>query len=381
VASESKLKLGISCLPIIGGSGAVATELGKKLAELGHEVHFITRALPFRLLGGTHENISFHEVETFAYPTFQNPPYVMALASKMQEICSLKKLDFLHVHYALPHAVSAYLAKQMSEPDHVCVMTTLHGTDVTLVGMAPSLFTITKFSIESSDVVTTVSKFLRKQTQDIFSTEKRIHVVPNFVDPERFKPMRDRRRTGLLKGIDKHIIMHVSNFRPVKNIETVVKVFEEVRKRMPAHLVFVGDGPEQTRIEQMANEQGLETETTFLGNQERIEDLLPLADVFLLPSLDEGFGLAALEAMSCGVPVIATNNGGITEVIEDGKTGYLRDPLDVDGMADIAVKLLGDEELKRHIGASARERAANDYHVDDIVKYYILLYENWKCGT
>jgi len=376
---ESKLRIGISCLPTYGGSGAIATELGRKLATLGHEIHFINRAIPFRLQG-THRNISFHEVGMFTYPTFQNPPYVMSLASKMQEIAELRNLDFLHVHYALPHAVAAYLAKQMVSPKKLCVMTTLHGTDVTLIGVAPSLYAITKFSIEQSDVVTTVSEFLRERTEQEFSTRKSIHVVPNFIDPEKFKPLPGKARRGLLEGIDQKIVMHVSNFRPVKNVEAVVEVFARVRARVPAHLVFIGDGPEMSRIEQSCKELSLLDHVSFLGNQDDVQEMVAAADVFLLPSLEEGFGLAALEAMSCAVPVIATDVGGMTEVIEDGRTGFLRNPHDVEGMAELAVELLTNEDRKLEIGRAAREHVASKYHIDDVVHQYVGLYEEWACG-
>jgi N-acetyl-alpha-D-glucosaminyl L-malate synthase BshA len=367
------MAIGITCYPTTGGSGIVATELGKRLARRGHHVHFITHAVPVRLRE-FEERISFHPVETESYPLFNHQPYALNLAAKMSEVIERAELDILHVHYALPHAVSAYLAKQIVRPRPVQVITTLHGTDITLVGLQPSFFSVTKFSIEQSDAVTAVSGWLRDQTVSIFDVKTPIHVIRNFVDPGKFRPLAasDRRHAFARPG--EVLLMHASNFRPVKNAPRVVEVFRAVAAQVPARLLLVGEGPELPACRALAEELGVVDRVTFLGDQEYIEALLPYADIFLLPSDHESFGLVALEAMSCGVPVVATRVGGMPEVIADGVNGYLCDPGDVEGMSALAVALARDPARRTAIAGAARAAASEQFDIDRAVDRYLDLY-------
>lgn len=369
------MRIGITCYPSEGGSGVVATELGKELARRGHEIHFITSSLPIRLRR-FESNICFHEVRPENYPVFLYPPYSLSLAAKMAEVTQAYNLDILHAHYAMPHAASAYLAKQMLGDTKVRTVTTLHGTDITLVGQAPSFHMVTRFSIQQSDCVTSVSEWLKQETNRIFDPKRSIRVIPNFVDTETFSP-RDRStvRDQFARPGEK-LLMHISNFRPVKNISAVVETFAEVRKRIPARLLLVGDGPERVPVEKQVHTLGLADQVTFLGNQEYIEDLLPLADVFLLPSLHESFGLVVLEAMAAGVPVVATNVGGPPEVVTDGESGFLRAPDDVPGMVEAAMGVLTDSELAASVSAAGLERARTRFTVEQVIPQYEAAYES-----
>jgi len=368
-------RIGITCYSHFGGSGVVATELGLALAKRGFEIHFIAHRLPFRLR--TFEsNVYFHEVSAASYPVFEQAPTNLALATKMVEVVENYDLDVLHVHYAMPFAASAYLARQLLLPRQLGVVTTLHGTDVTVVGVEPAFFRITQFSIQSSDRVTAVSHFLKQRAEAAFGITRPIEVVYNFVDPQVFAP---RRRSGVrLAPPQSRIVMHASNFRKVKNIPTVIEVFSEVRKRVPSKLVMVGDGPEKASAEHQARELGLQRDVLFLGNQDMMEELLPLADVFLLPSSSESFGLVALEAMSAEVPVVASNVGGLPEVVKHGVTGYLHDPANHSGMVESVLRLLTDEPRRRAMGRRGRKVASERFSVDEMVDRYIRVYESLR---
>jgi N-acetyl-alpha-D-glucosaminyl L-malate synthase BshA len=369
------LRIGIVCYPTLGGSGVVATELGKSLAALGNEVHFITSGHPTRL-SGYDERVYLHKVVTADYPLFQGySPYSLSLSVKIREVADQYRLDLVHVHYAIPHATSAFLAREMLKPRRLPTMTTLHGTDITLVGMMPSYYEITRFSIEQSDAVTAVSEFLRAETIREFKIERPIEVIHNFVDTELFRPQDDPCTRKRLAPSGERVLMHVSNFRKVKNLPVILRVFAEVRRHVPCRLVLVGDGPERESTERLAVELGVANAVMFLGDQEYIADVLPAADVFLLPSQHESFGLSALEAMSCGVPVVGSRIGGLPEVIVHEETGYLCDPTDVPCMAAIVLGLLGNEELRRTIGRAARERAAQHFNREKIVARYIASYD------
>jgi N-acetyl-alpha-D-glucosaminyl L-malate synthase BshA len=349
----------------------VATELGLALAKRGYQVHFIAHRLPFRLRTFA-SNLYFHEATPASYPVFEQTPYNLALTTKMVEVAENYGLDLLHVHYAMPFAASAYLARQLLRPRQLGVVTTLHGTDITVVGMEPAFFRVTQFSIQSSDRVTAVSRFLKERAEESFGITRPIDVIYNFVDSRVFAP---RRRTTLrLAPASARVLMHASNFRPVKNIPVVIQVFAEVRKRLRAKLVMIGDGPEKAGAEQLARELGLQRDVLFLGNQDCMEELLPLADVFLLPSSSESFGLVALEAMSAEVPVVASNIGGLPEVIEHGVTGFLHDPGDTAGFVSAVLHLLTDEDLRRTLGRNARRVARERFSVDEMVERYLRVY-------
>lgn len=371
----SALRIGIVCYPTLGGSGVVATELGKSLARLGNEVHFITTGHPPRLTGYD-ERVYLHKVVTGDYPLFQQyTPYSLSLAVKIREVAEQYRLDLVHVHYAIPHAASAFLAKEMLKPRHLPTMTTLHGTDITLVGIMPSYYEITRFSIEKSDAVTAVSEFLRKETISEFRIEHPIDVIHNFVDIDLFRiqehPCAARAR---LSPKGERVLMHISNFRKVKNLPIVLQVFNEVLKHVPARLALVGDGPEREATERQADEMGILDRVDFLGDQESIADILPAADVFLLPSQHESFGLAALEAMACGVPVVGSRIGGLPEVIVHEETGYLCDPSDAACMTAIVLALFHDEDHRRAVGRAARARAVSEFNRDLIVGRYVDAY-------
>lgn len=352
----------------------VATELGKSLAELGHKVHFITNGHPARLTHFNH-NLFLHKVETGEYPLFQQyTPYSLSLAVKIREVADQYGLDLVHVHYAIPHAPAAFLAKEMLKPKQIRTVTTLHGTDITLVGLMPSFYEVTRFSISVSDGITAVSKFLREETIAEFNIDKPIEVINNFVDSDEFKPVADPAIRTKLAPNGERLIMHVSNFRKVKNLPVVIEVFNEVRKTTPSRLVLVGDGPECEATERRVAELGIREDVVFMGDREFIADILPAGDVFLLPSEHESFGLAALEAMSCGVPVVGSRIGGLHEVIIDQETGYLCDPQDSACMTQLIVGLLGNESLRRSMGDKARDRAVREFGRDRIVKEYLELY-------
>ena len=376
------MKIGITCYPTVGGSGVVATELGMALAEGGDEVHFISYALPSRLLL-PRPRVSFHEVVAPTYPLFVSPPYTLALATRMAEVAMHSKLDLLHVHYALPHAISGYLARDLVAFDGgaLKVVTTLHGTDITIVGQDRSYLPITRFGIEKSDGVTAVSNYLRDVTVRELGVRREIDVIPNFVDGDLYRPDGASDYSRSLRRDGEKVLMHISNFRPVKRVADVVRVFDLVRRRIPARLILVGDGPHRALAEQLVEDGGFAAQTTFLGNVAAIETLLPIADLFLLPSDAESFGLAALEAMACGVPVIGTAKGGLPEVVDDGKEGFLRPVGDVSGMADAAMALLDDERLWRRFSEAARRRAVQDFPAAAIVRRYRELYEAVLAGS
>ncbi len=369
------LRIGISCYAHFGGSGVVASELGRELARRGYEVHFIASRLPFRLRG-FESNIFLHESQPAYYPVFEEAPVSLALAAKMVEVTENYKLDVLHVHYAMPFATSAYLAKQILLPNQLGVVTTLHGTDITVVGAEPSFFSVTQFSIRSSDRVTAVSRFLQERAEATFQIGKPIEVIYNFIDTEVFAP----RKRGRLRLADPstRVLMHASNFRAVKNIPVVIQTFAEVRRRMPAKLVMVGDGPEKAGAEHLARELGVHRDVLFLGNQDLMEELLPLADVFLLPSSSESFGLVALEALSAEVPVVTSNAGGLPEVVEHGVTGFLHDPHHVAGHVSSVLTLLGDERLRRSMGRRGRRVAIERFSADEMVARYVAVYESLR---
>ena len=355
----------------------MATELGKSLAGLGHKIHFITHGLPARL-NHFDENLFFHKVAPGEYPLFQEfTPYSLSLAVKIREVAVQYELDLVHSHYAIPYATSAFLAKEMLKTcDHnLNTITTLHGTDITLVGVMPSLYEITRFSISVSDRITAVSDFLRDETIKQFKIEKPIEVIYNFVDCNEFRPIKNESIRGRYAQPDEKLIVHVSNFRRVKNIPTVVNVFEQVRKSHPCKLLLIGDGPEHEAIKRMVEEKALADGVIFLGDRESVADILPIGDVFLLPSEHESFGLAALEAMSSGVPPVTSNIGGLGEVITEGETGFLRDPHDVAGMAGVISRLFDDEEFRTRVGLRARDRAKKGFGKDLIVARYLELYE------
>jgi N-acetyl-alpha-D-glucosaminyl L-malate synthase BshA len=368
------MRIGISCHTGSGGSGILATELGLRLATRGHEVHFIARESPFRLRHFV-ENVFFHPVETVNYPLFNEPPHSLSLASKMAEVVDSYNLDVLHAHYAIPHASSALLAKAMLLPRSVAVVTTLHGTDITLVGNQPIFQRLTRYAIDQSDRVTAVSRFLRDETLRTFETSKEVRVIHNFVDCERFRPdgpagLRDR-----FAKDGEFVIMHASNFRPVKNIGVLLDVFDSIQQRVPARLVLIGEGPELSMAKRRIAELQIEDRVEFLGNQECIEELLPCADLFLLPSHHESFGLVALEAMACGVAVIGTSAGGMREVITDGVTGFLRHPTDISGWSDAAVEILQDRPRRDAMGKAARADAKERFCSDLILEQYEEEYE------
>jgi N-acetyl-alpha-D-glucosaminyl L-malate synthase BshA len=373
------MKIGISCYPTYGGSGVVATELAMALAAGGDEVHVISYALPSRLAlleaAAPEARLFFHQVVVPHYPLFEYPPYSLALATKIVEVTRHHDLDLVHVHYAVPNAVSAILAKAILQPRVLPVVTTLHGTDITLVGNDPSFMETTRFGIAQSDGVTTVSESLRKSTRDIFGLERPIEVVPNFIDPNRFLRVAGSPGARRWAKPGERLLVHISNFRPVKRVDDVVEVFNRLRRDFPVRLLMVGDGPERARIEQRCRQCGTCGEITFIGNLPLVEEVLVGADLFLLPSESESFGLAALEALACEVPVIATRAGGIPEVIADGECGLLFPVGDVDAMAAGAARLLADESLRRGMGLAGRRRAVERFATEKVVAQYRGLYE------
>ncbi|MDG5787569.1 N-acetyl-alpha-D-glucosaminyl L-malate synthase BshA [Evansella sp. AB-P1] len=367
-------KIGITCYPTVGGSGVVATELGKALAERGHEIHFITSSVPFRLEGGE-ANIFFHEVEVNQYSVFRYPPYDIALASKMADIAKREDLDILHVHYAIPHSISAFLAKEMVG-DHLKVVTTLHGTDITVLGYDPSLSDVIRFGIERSDMVTAVSDDLARQTADLLQTKAQIETVYNFVDHRTYYPRntsRLKREYGIKEG--QKVIVHVSNFRNVKRVPDVVKAFHKIQQEVNAVLFLIGDGPDLPIVSNLAKQLGLCDKIFFLGNQKRIAELLSMSDLKLLLSEKESFGLVLLEAMACGVPVIGTNIGGIPEVISNGENGFICELGNTDQVAAYAVKILKNPILQKEMSEKAIQTAIRDFHQDKIVKQYEAVYK------
>ena len=369
------MKIGIVCYPTYGGSGVVATELGMGLAAKGHEIHFITYKRPARL-NGFYENIFFHEVNTEDYPLFEYPPYDTALASKMVDVVLYEKLDLLHVHYAIPHASVAFLAKSILKTKGIelPVITTLHGTDITLVGNDPSFAPVVEFSINSSDGVTSVSENLKAQTQRTFKIHNEIEVIYNFIDFSRFHKMHKNHFKVAIAPNGEKIITHVSNFRKVKRVQDVIEVFSLVRAKLPCKLFLIGDGPERRNLEALCREKGLCDEIRFFGKQEAVEELLDISDLFIMPSENESFGLAALEAMACEVPVISTDVGGLPEVNIHGKTGYLSRVGDVKDMAENAIAILSNDDLHSELKKGAYENALK-FHIETILPQYERYYE------
>lgn len=372
------MKIGITCYPTYGGSGVVATELGIELAAGGHEVHFITYSQPFRLTG-REEGIFYHEVPVSNYPLFEFPPYSLALASRMSDVADYYKLDLLHVHYAIPHSISAYLAKQMlaKRGIHIPMVTTLHGTDITLVGADQSYLPITRFGIEESDGVTAISTYLKDRTLREFRVHKEIEVIPNFVNCDFYKPLSPEAREAGRKRFappGEPILVHLSNFRPVKRAPDAVLIFAEVARKIPAHLLLIGDGPDRSVAEWLAKRHNLQDRVHFLGKQNNVAELLPLADLMLMPSELESFGLASLEAMACRVPAVATNVGGIPELIDDGVNGRLCGVGDVDAMAAAALELLESPAKLDAMATAARATAQSKFCANKIIAQYEKFY-------
>src|SRR5579872_6810005 len=350
------MKIGITCYPTYGGSGVVATELGLELAARGHDIHFISYAVPVRMTEPS-DRIHFHEVEVMSYPLFDHPPYTLALASQMYNVAVNESLDLLHVHYAIPHSVSAYLARAMLGAHRVPFITTLHGTDITLVGSDRSYLPITRFSIEQSDAVTAISEHLRQRTVSEFGISRPIEVIPNFVNCDVFQPVEDSPLRREFAPNGEKILVHLSNFRPVKRVTDVVEIFWRVRKEIPAKLLMIGDGPDRMAAEWLVRDKEISTDVTFLGKQNQVQKLLSCGDLMLLPSDNESFGLAALEAMACAVPAVCSRTGGLPEVIDDGIEGYLVPPRDVDSMAARALDILTSPKKQKAMGHAARQRA------------------------
>ena len=369
------MRIGVTCYPTYGGSGVVATELGKAMAQRGHQIHFISYALPFRLQHYD-ERIFFHEVEMVNYPLLEHSTYAIALAAKMSEVGAQVGLDIFHVHYAIPHAVSAFLARAILGPKAPRIVTTLHGTDITLVGNDRSLFPMTRFALEQSDGITCVSEYLRTKTRDVFNLDRPMEVIPNFVDTRRFLPEPSPTLREHLAPRGERILVHLSNFRQVKRAPDAVRVFAKVRAVMPARLLLIGDGQDRPEALHLAQTLEVKPDVIFLGKQDDVESLLAVADLLLLPSADEAFGLAALEGLSCGVPVVATNVGGVPEVVEDGKSGFLLPVGDVDGMADAALALLTDAPRYAEFRAAARRRAVEHFDIAQIVPRYEAYYRD-----
>lgn len=368
------MRVGISCHPTVGGSGVVATELARALAEGGDEVHVMSYALPARWSAGG-SRLFFHPVTVGQYPLFEYPPYSLALATKMVDVVRQHHLDLLHVHYAVPNAISAILAREILMPDPIRVITTLHGTDVTLVGNDPSYLETTRLAIQRSDCVTAVSESLREATLEQLGNGREIRVLPNFIDPQRYLDVRDRTGARTWAEEGDRVLVHISNFRRVKRVLDVVRILEQVCRTHPARLLLVGEGPELAKAEQLCRELDISDRVVFMGTVRDVEEVLAHADVFLLPSETESFGLAALEALSCEVPVVASDIGGIPEVVEDGVCGVLRPVGDIDGMASAVRRLLDNEDERREMGRRGRLRAIERFRSDDIVGRYRDLYE------
>jgi L-malate glycosyltransferase len=379
------MRIGITCYPTYGGSGVVATELGIELAGLGHQVHFISYSQPFRL-SGRDEGICYHEVPVSSYPLFEFPPYDLALASRMAEVAEFCSLDLLHVHYAIPHSVSALLARQMlaAKGRRLPFVTTLHGTDITLVGLDRSYLPITRYAIQESDGVTSISNYLKEKTVEDFGVTRSIEVIENFVNCDVYTPITDEAKRAearlRLAAPNEAILMHLSNFRPVKRVVDVVKIFAQVVRQTPAQLVLIGDGPDRSTAEWLAHDLGIQAKVHFLGKLERVNEILPLADILLMPSELESFGLAALEAMACKVPSIATRVGGVPELIDNGITGLLYPVGDIDGMALGALSLLNDRTKLDAMREAGRKTAQKRFCSSLVVPHYVRYYESVLSG-
>ncbi len=370
------MKVGITCYPTYGGSGIVATELGLELATRGHEVHFITYANPIRLDPGL-PRIHYHEVEVSNYPLFQYPPYCLALASRMAEVAESYSLDLLHVHYAIPHSISAMLAQQMlAVRRSLPFVTTLHGTDITLVGMDRSYFPITKFSIEKSDGITSISDYLRQRTVEVFGVANEIRVINNFVNCDLYKPDPDHTNASRYAPAGEKLLIHLSNFRPVKRVLDCIHILARVRRHAPAHLLMVGDGPDRGPAEYLARELGVDRHVSFLGKQDHVERLIPVAHALLMPSEMEAFGLAALEAMACGVPPVGTAVGGVPELITAGLDGFVEPVADLEAQSARVIELLTDDTLHARMAAAARRSAVERFATERIIPQYEQYYRD-----
>jgi len=379
------MKIGITCYPTYGGSGVVATELGIELAAAGHQIHFIAYSQPFRLRG-REQDITFHEVPVSNYPLFEYPPYDLALATRMAEVAAYYELDLLHVHYAIPHSISAYLAREMlaRQNRRLPFITTLHGTDITLVGLDHSYLPITRFGIDESDGVTAISTYLKEMTVQEFHPQKSIRVIPNFVNCDVYEPIEEperKARRARYAETGEKLLLHLSNFRPVKRATDVVRIFSRVAREVPARLLMIGDGPDRSSAEWIAHRKGIQDRVHFLGKQSSVSEILPLADLLLMPSELESFGLVALEAMACRVPSIATRVGGVPELIEDGVNGRLFPVGDVEGMAGAAIELLRDPGRYEAMAEAARKTAQTRYCASKIVPIYERFYEEVLSGS
>jgi L-malate glycosyltransferase len=370
------MNIGMVCYPTFGGSGVLATELGKALADKGHTIHFITYQQPVRLSDSFHPNIFYHQVNVPTYPLFDFPPYETALASTMVDVALNQNLDILHVHYAIPHASAAFMARQIlrTKGKEVPFITTLHGTDITLVGRDKTYEPVVTFSMNESNAITAVSNNLKKETLDYFDVKQEIEVITNFVDIKRFQHSNKEHFKKMLAPNGEKILTHVSNFRKVKRVDDVIKTYDIVRKKTPCKLLMIGDGPERQMAEQLCRDLGACDDIRFLGKQEKLEEILSITDVFLLPSEYESFGLAALEAMACRVPVVSSNGGGLSEINEHGKTGFLANVGDVQAMADYVMDIIADDAVLETFKANALEHAKL-YNIDSIIPLYEKLYE------
>jgi N-acetyl-alpha-D-glucosaminyl L-malate synthase BshA len=375
------MKIGIVCYPTYGGSGVVATELGLGLARKGHEIHFITYRRPVRL-AHFHENVFYHEVDNEEYPLFEYPPYDTALASKIVDVVQYRNLDILHVHYAIPHAAVAYMAKKilLGQGRYMPVVTTLHGTDITLVGTNNAFAPVVEFSINKSDGVTAVSESLRTDTLRLFDIRRDIRVIYNFIDFERFRKVDKDHFKKIIAPEGERILAHTSNFRRVKRVEDVIRIFKRVRDQVPSKLLMIGDGPERQHAERLCRDLGLFSDVRFLGKQDAIEELLAICDLFLMPSESESFGLAALEAMACEVPVVSSNGGGLPEVNIHGQTGFMSDPGNVEEMAGYSIQLLNNEPMLQQFRQNALAQARR-FDIETILPEYEAYYEEVLAGS
>lgn len=369
------MKIGIVCYPTFGGSGIVATELGQELAERGHMIHFISYAMPMRL-DKFRENIFFHEVDISHYPLFEFNLYTLALTSKIIDVVKFEKLDIIHAHYAIPHAISGIISKQVLKDTKIKLLTTLHGTDITLVGLEPAFHPLVKYSLDNSDGITAVSHYLKNNTLQHFKINKDISVIHNFIDPELYKSKDCSQIKSAICPNGEKALIHISNFRQVKRVTDTIRILNEVLKVVPTKLILVGDGPERSETEKLARDLGISEHVKFLGKQHALPELLSCSDVFLLPSQSESFGLAALEAMSCGVPVVASNIGGIPEVVIHGETGYVAEFGDVNRMSKYVIELLTNKKKWTMFSESARRVAVENFNTDKIIPQYEKVYEN-----
>lgn len=368
------MRIGITCYPTYGGSGVVATELGKKLAQLGHEIHFISYALPYRL-NRFQSNLFFHEVEVLKYPLFEYPPYSLSLASKMVEVVETSKLDILHVHYAIPHATSAFLAREMADQKKLKYVTTLHGTDITLLGSDPSYYKTVKFSIEQSDGVTAVSEYLKKETQNTFQIKNKIRVIPNFIPDDFITAQPSQEMRDCCADKEEFILTHISNFRPLKRISDLIKIMNKLPSKLKIKLLMVGDGPDRFQAEKLCKELDLCEKVIFMGKQENVSEILAVTDLFLLPSENESFGLVVLEAHACGVPCITSNAGGIPEVNIDGETGFTVDVGDIDTFVSRIEQLIENADLRKKFSKNAKRISRDRFRADKVIPQYLNYYE------